>query len=150
MDAVAGAHGVTPKTVLTAIGRLRTAGLLDDESRLVIAKLREFAAELDRPEPASADITDEAWDADEERVLRAFFSGSRLLSIPAARGKKRVILEHLAQEFEVGTRYTEREVNEVLLRFHDDYAALRRYMIEEDLMSRADGEYWRSGGRVEG
>lgn len=150
VDAVARAHGVAPKTVLIAVGKLRAAGLLDDESRLVPERLRVFAAELSRPSPASADITDEAWNADEEKVLRAFFSGSRLLSIPAARGKKRIILEHLAQEFEVGTRYSEREVNEVLLRFHDDYAALRRYMIEEDLMSRADGEYWRSGGRVEG
>jgi hypothetical protein len=94
-------------------------------------------------------ITGEAWTADEAKVLRTFFSGSRLLSIPASQGKKRVILDHLAQEFEVGKKYSEREVNTVLLRFHGDYAALRRYLVEEDLMSREDGLYWRSGGRVE-
>ena len=34
-----------------------------------------------------------------------------------------------------------------LQRYHDDYAALRRYLVEESLMTRVDGIYWRTGGR---
>jgi hypothetical protein len=60
-----------------------------------------------------------------------------------------VILERLAQEFEVGLRYSEKEVNSLLQTFHPDYAALRRFMVDEGFLSRADGSYWRSGGRVE-
>jgi hypothetical protein len=58
-------------------------------------------------------------------------------------------LERLAHEFEPGLRYTEKEVNSILLNFHADYAAIRRYLVDEGLLTRADGSYWRSGGRVE-
>ena len=58
-------------------------------------------------------------------------------------------LTRLALEFEPGMRYPEREVNQILRRFHPDYAALRRYLVDEGLLSRGEGEYWRSGGPVE-
>lgn len=48
------------------------------------------------------------------------------------RSKRGIILERLAQEFEPGTHYSEAEVSSSLLRFHDDYAALRRYLVEDD------------------
>ncbi|MEX1005599.1 MAG: DUF2087 domain-containing protein [Acidimicrobiia bacterium] len=44
--------------------------------------------------------------------------------------------------------YDEREVNRRLQVVHPDHAALRRYLVDEELMTRADGAYWRSGGRV--
>jgi hypothetical protein len=37
----------------------------------------------------------------------------------------------------------------MLLTLHDDYAALRRYLVDEGFLSRDHGEYWRSGGTVE-
>jgi hypothetical protein len=60
-----------------------------------------------------------------------------------------MVLEVLAQEFEPGRRYTEREVNEVLGRWHSDVAALRRYLVDEGLLDREPGIYWRSGGPVD-
>ena len=86
---------------------------------------------------------------EEEAVLRAYFRGGRLVEIPAKHAKRLVVLERLALEFEPGVRYAEREVNQVLRRFHDDYASLRRYLVDEDLLSRQRGLYWRSGGPVE-
>ena len=56
------------------------------------------------------------------------------------------MLERLALEFEVGVRYPEREVNRMLERFHPDYAALRRYLVDDGFLSREHGEYWRIGG----
>ena len=38
------------------------------------------------------------------------------------------------------------EVNEILARFHPDYAALRRYLVENGFMTRENSVYWRSGG----
>jgi len=61
--------------------------------------------------------------------------------------KQLVMLERLAQEFELGIRYEERDVSFRLQIFHPDYAALRRYLVDEGLLTRADGVYWRSGGR---
>ncbi len=45
-------------------------------------------------------------------------------------------------------RYAEREVNAIIQRRHDDAATLRRYLVDEGLLDRAAGEYWRIGGTV--
>jgi hypothetical protein len=84
----------------------------------------------------------------EAEVLVRFFRGDRLVELPAARAKRLVVLERLALEFEPGIRYPEAEVNERLRRFHDDHATLRRALVDEGLLDRAAGEYWRSGGRI--
>jgi hypothetical protein len=86
---------------------------------------------------------------EEEAVLKAYFRGGRLTEMPAKLSKRKIVLTRLALEFEAGVRYSEREVNERLKRFHDDYATLRRYLIDEGMLSRDGGEYWRSGGPVE-
>jgi hypothetical protein len=82
------------------------------------------------------------------RVLRVFFRGGRLTQIPMQRSKRLVVLDRLAQEFEPGRRYGERAVNALLVRWHPDTAALRRYLVDEGFLSREHGEYWRSGGTV--
>ena len=87
-------------------------------------------------------------DSSRHRVLETFMKDGRIVQIPRQHAKRRVILDVLAQEFEPGVRYSEREVNEILARFHVDTAALRRYLVDEGLLSRAGGEYWRSGGTV--
>ena len=71
-----------------------------------------------------------------------------LRSIPARRSKRLVVLDRIAQVFEVGERYPEREVNALLRAFHDDVAALRRYLVDEGFLSREAGQYWRTGGTV--
>lgn len=83
-------------------------------------------------------------------MLRAFLDDAgRLRSIPARRGKRQVVLAHLAQVFEPGVRYPEREVGVLLRAFHPDHAALRRHLVDEGLLARADAVYWRCGGPVE-
>ena len=88
-------------------------------------------------------------DDGERRVLSRFFVGRTLTKIPAGRNKRRLVLERLALEFEIGRHYPESAVNDVLRAFHPDVAALRRYLVDEELLDRADGVYWRSGGRTE-
>ena len=84
---------------------------------------------------------------DERRVLANFLTDDgRLHTIPTRRSKRLVVLDHLAQEFEPGQVYPEAEVNAVLERFHPDYAALRRYLVDELFLTRENGHYWRSGG----
>ena len=82
-----------------------------------------------------------------------------MLAMPAAHGKRLVVLNHLAGLFEPGRRYPEREVNELLGRYHPDYALLRRYLVDDGFLDRADEPapsgshsvkvYWRTGGTVE-
>ncbi len=78
-------------------------------------------------------------------VERSIVDG-RLVHLPRKRAKRLLVLDRLAQEFEPGTHYPEREVNRTLRRFDDDVATLRRYLVDEGFLDRADGEYWRSGG----
>jgi hypothetical protein len=60
-----------------------------------------------------------------------------------------LLLDSIAQSFEPGRRYSEAEVNAILRTLHDDHAALRRYLVDEDFLSREDGRYWRTGGTVD-
>ncbi len=86
----------------------------------------------------------------DERVLRAFLTDDgRLHTIPTKHSKLLVVLDHLAQRFEPGRRYPEAEVNQVLQEFHADHAALRRYLVENGFLTRAEAVYWRSGGTVD-
>jgi hypothetical protein len=168
--AVAGALAVRPmatdelvevtardrRTVLTVIGELRAAGLAgaDADGRYFIVDeairaAAQEAAHLAIPmDPAIGfGMTEE-----ERLVLERFFSGRVLNEIPTQRAKRIVVLQRLALEFDVGRRYTEIEVNELLGLFNPDWSTLRRGMVDEGLLDReptAGGNlYWRSGGRI--
>jgi len=59
--------------------------------------------------------------------------------------------ENIAEALkEVRVALLEADVNFRLQLFHADYAALRRYLVDEGMLSRAEGVYWRTGGRYEG
>jgi hypothetical protein len=147
--------GLDPKSAAKAISRLVAGGLVEggggEGYRVRYETLREAA----RP-PA-----DESEPAEElgNEVLRRFISKGRLLAMPAAHGKRRVVLDHLAGLFEPGRRYPEPEVNELLGRYHPDYAMLRRYLVDDGFLDRADEPapsgsrsvkvYWRTGGTVD-
>jgi hypothetical protein len=85
-----------------------------------------------------------------DRKLRGFVRDGKLDHVPAQWSRRRQLLMEVAQAFEPGVRYPEPEVNSRLAAIHPDYASLRRYLIDEELMDRAGGggEYWRIGGPV--
>jgi len=87
--------------------------------------------------------------SDPESVLRTFLSSGRLASMPRAGRKRQIVLEHLVTVFEPGVRYREAEVNAILRAFWPDVAALRRYLVDAQLLERADDWYWRIGGQVD-
>ena len=89
-------------------------------------------------------------DQRESRVLGHFLTDDgRLHTIPSKHAKLLIVLDHLAQSFEPGQTYPEKDVNATLERFHPDYAALRRYLVENQFLTREDALYWRSGGTFE-
>ena len=81
-----------------------------------------------------------------DRRLRGYLRDGRIESMPAKHSRRRLLLSEVAQAFEPGIRYAEREVNQVLAALFGDYAALRRYLVDEEFLDRADGVYWRIGG----
>jgi hypothetical protein len=83
---------------------------------------------------------------DDDRVLENFVDvAGRLLSIPVQRKKRLAVLTWLVEDFQPGRLYPESEVNRVIARRHPDFAALRRYLVDEELMQRRRGVYWRTG-----
>ena len=81
--------------------------------------------------------------------VRVFVRNGRIITIPARLARRRLLLDAVAQGFEPGLRYPERVVSSFLAELHDDHAALRRYLVDEQLMSRDSGIYWRTGGTVD-
>ncbi len=96
------------------------------------------------PSPAAAVV--DAMTRDQR--LRGYLRDGRIESMPAKQSRRLLLLSEVAQAFEPGIRYAEREVNQTLAALFDDFAALRRYLVDEDFLGRADGEYWRTGGPV--
>jgi hypothetical protein len=86
---------------------------------------------------------------DSQPELRAFVRDGRITTMPAKRARRLLLLDRVAQGFEPGRQYREAEVDAVLKSVYDDHAALRRYLIDEGLMAREAGLYWRTGGTVD-
>ena len=167
--AVAGALAVRPTTseelirttgrsarvVLACLGDLRNAGLVvqvEGRYELDLAALRDAAQQQAEAEvPMDPAIGFGMTDA-ERVVLDRFFSGRTLTEFPSQRAKQLVVLQRLALEFDIGRRYTEREVNEILFPFFTDWSTLRRHLVDEGFLDRepigGGNQYWRSGGRV--
>jgi len=81
--------------------------------------------------------------------LSGFLRDGRIEVMPAKRSRRLLLLDEIAQAFEPGVRYPERAVNQALGSLFSDYAALRRYLVDEEFLARADGKYWRTGGQVQ-
>ncbi|MBE1487153.1 DUF2087 domain-containing protein [Plantactinospora soyae] len=145
---VAERTGLPARTVLAALRRLESGGLVAMVDGRTTARVDVFK-EAVRAHPPTSPETDPDPDRVASAVLRTFVRDGRIVQFPAARGKRRLLLEHVVATFEPGVRYPEREVNALLRAWHDDYAALRRYLVDEVLLTREDGVYWRSGGPVD-
>jgi hypothetical protein len=87
--------------------------------------------------------------ADPPDELRAFIRNGRITAVPAKRTRRLLLLDQVAQAFEPGRKYPESAVDHVLKEVFDDHCTLRRYLVDEEFLSRtAAGVYWRAGGTV--
>jgi hypothetical protein len=89
-------------------------------------------------------------ETDRQKVLATFLNADGTIrQVPNSRtqmAKFRVVLEYILAAFETGVVYTEKEVNGILRRFNEDFAGLRRDLIDAGMLARErDGsKYWRS------
>lgn len=131
--------GTDERRVRKELGRLMAVGLIDSEYRLDHGVLRDLAQSIPTDAPIDPSLVEGPWTDDEAHVLSRFFTGRRLTQIPSGHSKRLLVLERLALEFEPGVRYQEREVDFALQMFYSDYASLRRHLVDEGMMTRADG-----------
>lgn len=109
--------------------------MLEEKSRSMFSQteLSNVAAEVDA-------------DAYDNKVIKDYSKrDGSLKTLPAQRKKLEAILRHVVQAFEMGKRYSEKRVNEILSQYHEDTATLRRELVGFKLMERegGGGEYWR-------
>lgn len=78
---------------------------------------------------------------EQERLVDRLFTGGRLAQIPAKRKARAGALLEVLTRFEPGRVYTEPEVNEILRSIHEDFAYLRRELVNYHYLERAEGRY---------
>ena len=89
-----------------------------------------------------ASLVDDVMDDSERKVMAAFFEGDQLVTFPSSQKRYMIILRWLANKFEEDVRYPEKQVNEILGRHNEDYATLRRDLVDFGFMAREKGIYW--------
>lgn len=152
VEELAVATGLKPATVSHHLSILRGAGLVEGTREQYYAVYRfnqqplldalRTLSESPRPSELDADL-----DQYDQKVLRDYLVDGKLKTIPVQRKKRDVILRYLATQFEPGHAYSEKEVNQILVAFHDDVATLRREMVgaEPPLLKRENGVYQLAG-----
>ena len=111
--------------------------------RLNLEQLQYLSRDLLTPEQMQTlaqDVEPKNW---ETTVLQSFIAGDRITSIPVSRKKRFVLLKWLVEKFESDRDYSEKEVNTILKRHHEDCATLRREFIGYQLMTRDRDVYRR-------
>ncbi|MCP5094449.1 MAG: metalloregulator ArsR/SmtB family transcription factor [Chloroflexi bacterium] len=140
---------LNPATISHHLTKLAEAGLLTSQKdqyyqiySLKMDMLKKSLGEIvHMPQPElTATVQEDAYRA---KVLKTFIKHGRLTQIPAQLKKQIIILEKLAEAFEPDRAYSEKEVNLILLDYHEDFATLRRGLINHKLMRREKGVYHR-------
>ncbi len=142
-----------PSTVSHHLSYLSHAGLVSARAEsyyniysLQTSVLEKLAQSLLSSETLPAVTAGIDLNAYDRKIVRDYSQpDGRLKTLPSQRKKLEAILRYVVEEFETGKRYSEKQVNELLRRYHDDTATLRRELVGHKLLERAGGggEYWR-------
>lgn len=96
-----------------------------------------------------ATMVDERYDITEQerdKVLKTYFDESqeKLSTLPSKEKRKIIVLQKITSKFEIGKKYTEKEINDILKNIYEDFVTIRRYLIEYGFLDRnKDGSaYW--------
>lgn len=134
------ALGLPAREVVESLERLAHAGVVvaagDEYSfhdEVLQRSVREAAQER------VGDLGDE-----HTRIFRRYFFRNRLVQIPSEPAALEAVLTLIAEDFQPGEEYSEREVNTTLYGWHGDWAALRRLLVDNAYLTRERGVYRRA------
>ncbi|MHC8521621.1 DUF2087 domain-containing protein [Rossellomorea sp. H39__3] len=154
VGAVAGKLGLTAPTISHHLSRLKECNLvysrrekntvyyhLNIKVLLHHGKVLQQFAEGTKGEERNMDQRVK----EKQKVLNAFIGkDGKVSQLPAQQKKRLYLLEHFVEALEVGRKYEEKEINEYIKRFHDDYATVRREFIIHQFMFRENSIYERN------
>jgi biotin operon repressor len=152
VEELAATLGLSVSTASHHLSRLAQAGLV---SARVDGHYYYYSLDLEALRRRSQDILKDdtlprlaenlSSDAYDKKVLSSFLDADGAIkAFPAQEKKLQVLLQYVLKAFEPGLHYSEKQVNQILARYNEDTAFLRRSLVEYKLMARqgGGGEYW--------
>lgn len=129
---------LTPATICYHLKKMESAGVVKcsrSQFYMIYSLNREI---FDKPlfELIKGDEIANTEEKYRKAVLSNFFKYGRLTQIPTQRKKREIVLSEILKQFEPCREYTEKEVNEIILRYHEDCCTIRREMIAFGMMTR--------------
>jgi hypothetical protein len=147
-QAIAGKLGLTAPTITHHLKKLRDVNVVFERrdkntiyfhlNHSVVRQHSEAIKQLIEGKESAVDGQME----EKQKIIANFFSkDGKLKNIPAQRKKKLMVFEHLIKGLDNGRKYEEKELNQYIQQFHEDYATIRREFIINQYMYRENGIY---------
>ncbi|SUV04306.1 DUF2087 domain-containing protein [Priestia megaterium] len=149
-QAIAYKLGLQPPTITHHISKLRDVGLVYQRRQGNIIYFYLDSERLEYNSKAILNIGEESMENQDSKInnqdklsiVKNFInSDGTLKQIPSQRKKKNIILAYLIRDLHQGKKYKERDLNEYIKNYHEDYATIRRELIMQHFMYRQNGEY---------
>ena len=136
---------LTPATICYHLKKMEAAGVVNcsrSQFYIIYSLNREI---FDKPLYELIKIDTAVIDPDEKyrkEILSNFFKYGKLTQLPTQRKKREIVLQEIAKQLEANRTYDEKEINEIIHRFHEDHCLIRREMIACGILTREKETYW--------
>ena len=137
---------LTPATICYHLKKMESAGVVNcsrSQFYIIYSLNREI---FDKPLYELIKKDEEIVNTEEKykkEVISNFFKYGRLTQIPTQRKKREIVLAEILKQFDIDREYDEKEVNQIILRYHEDFCTVRREMIAFGMMTRDHEKYRR-------
>lgn len=136
---------LTPATVCYHLKKLEGAGLVKSRrlQHYVIYSANHEMLEKSLGSFLEISTPPEGEERYKNKVVHNFMEYGRLKCIPAQLKKKEIIYEYMIREMEFDRDYSEKELCEIIIKYHDDFATIKRDLIGLGFISQQDRIYRR-------
>jgi hypothetical protein len=150
-DEIAARLQMKASDVPRQLAQIEKLGLLREEDRryrLEVRSLEALSREVlsgSRPAAQARSNDQNADDFDRQVIKNYSLPDGRLREIPTQSRKFQAVIRHVAVDIAPGKRYSEKEINELLKRYNEDYAILRRGLVDSGILKReaSGASYWK-------
>ena len=152
VDELAAMLELSGPTISHHLQYLQHAGVVEARAQqyysvysLKVETLHSMAKEILSTEKLTQMTEDVDQDAYAKKVMATYVVNGKLKQIPTQLKKLEVIIRWLAKLFVYDRQYTEKQVNEILKKHNEDFATLRRELVDMHYLDRKNGVYWKIG-----
>ena len=135
---------LTPATICYHLKKMEAAGVVRSSRSqfYIIYSLNKDIFDKTLFEIISKESPEDTEEKYKNEVISHFFKYGKLTQLPTQRKKREIVLAEIAKSFDKGKKYDEKDVNEIIHKFHEDHCTIRREMIACGIMAREKETYW--------